>query len=672
MASPPKPGGLSVDTEQGSLSVSVDWDDVAGADDYLVRWRIAASDDALYAGVRPTSSNADITVADYGTWVVQVQACNGEGCGSAAALQFEVEPEPAPDPPAAPTGLEVSTTINSLDMSVTWDAVEGAEFYSVLWKWLDGARDETVNVTSATDTGIDITVDRYGRWRVQAGACRLLDDGKESVCGAYASQEVVLEQFVPAQPQSLAVSATPGELDLAATWDAVTGADSYSVSWRRTGVDFESANLVSVTAASAGFTVSGYGEWVVRVRACHGETCGQGAYQRAHILPGQPQNLTVGVTAGSLNLSVTWDAAAGADSYKVRWRAEADTEFPSANLVNVTAASAAVTVSGYGEWVVSVEGCNDSGCGLGASQTVMVVRPVPARPGNLSIALTSGLDLLVFWDRVAVADSYKVRWRKGGEDFDEDNLISATVNNATITVSDPDAWVVRVEACNDSGCGPGVVETVEMTPAQPHNLAVSSTPGELRLAATWDAAQWASRYRLQWRPSRRRVHVSQHDHRHRDQRQHHCVRLRRLGGVRAKLQRRRLHAGHVADGHARAAAAGNAAELRGQCCGGGRAEPHRVVGRGGWRGLLQAALAGAGRGLRRVRPGLDHRRRRHHCPALQQPVGGAAARLQRGRLRGGRSANDPTRAARSRELCRQRHPWLAGHFGNLERGEWGA
>ena len=36
---PAKPTGLQVDTQQGSLDVSVSWNDVAGTDDYLVRWR---------------------------------------------------------------------------------------------------------------------------------------------------------------------------------------------------------------------------------------------------------------------------------------------------------------------------------------------------------------------------------------------------------------------------------------------------------------------------------------------------------------------------------------------------------------------------------------------------------------------------------------------------------
>ena len=73
---PAKPAGLSVETEQGSLDVSLDWDDVDGVTFYWVRWRLSGPGHDLNDGVRPTSSTATITVADYGTWVVRVQACN--------------------------------------------------------------------------------------------------------------------------------------------------------------------------------------------------------------------------------------------------------------------------------------------------------------------------------------------------------------------------------------------------------------------------------------------------------------------------------------------------------------------------------------------------------------------------------------------------------------------
>ena len=61
---PAKPTGLGVETQRGSLTASVDWDDVAGADKYWVRWRPKSGN--LNAGVEVQSSATDITVSDYG------------------------------------------------------------------------------------------------------------------------------------------------------------------------------------------------------------------------------------------------------------------------------------------------------------------------------------------------------------------------------------------------------------------------------------------------------------------------------------------------------------------------------------------------------------------------------------------------------------------------------
>ena len=125
---PAKPTGLSVATEQGSLDVLVEWDDVGGADDYLVRWR--PKDGQLNDGARVGSSSAAITVDDYGEWVVRVQACNDAGCGKPLAKQFRVEPAPEPtpeptrEPTPEPTPEPTREPTPDFRVSITADATE--------------------------------------------------------------------------------------------------------------------------------------------------------------------------------------------------------------------------------------------------------------------------------------------------------------------------------------------------------------------------------------------------------------------------------------------------------------------------------------------------------------------------------------------------------------------
>ena len=92
---PGRPAGLRVAVETGSLEVSLVWDDVAGAASYRVRWRPVKEGAKLNEGVMLETSEAAITVADYGQWVARVEACNDAGCGKPRAKRFTVEPNRA-------------------------------------------------------------------------------------------------------------------------------------------------------------------------------------------------------------------------------------------------------------------------------------------------------------------------------------------------------------------------------------------------------------------------------------------------------------------------------------------------------------------------------------------------------------------------------------------------
>lgn len=370
---PAKPTGLSVTTTAGSLEVSVEWDDVAGADRYWVRWRLHGQGQNLNAGVRPTSSSKQITVSGYGRWVVRVQACNAAGCSGAIAEGFTVEPPPLP---AQPTGLEATTEPGSLAVSVDWDDVVGAASYIVRWRGSghQGQLSEGVEVQSSE---ADITLSGYGEWVVRVEAC---NGGR---CGPAVSHML---ELTPAQPQNLTVSAGSSALNLAVSWDSVPGASSYRVEWRLPTGNFEATNQVTATTTSASITVAGYDRWWVRVRACGGAVCGPGAIHVVELTPGQPQNLTVDDGSNVLSLAVSWDAMPGAETYKLRWRRPRG-PFKLDNELFVTTPGTDFTAADWGEWVVRVEGCNSAGCGPGVAKTVSLDAPQP----NILLILTDDL-----------------------------------------------------------------------------------------------------------------------------------------------------------------------------------------------------------------------------------------------------------------------------------------
>ena len=93
-------------------------------------------------------------------------------------------------------------------------------------------------------------------------------------------------------PASLSLSvASSGDLDISASWDAVTDATSYRVSWGPyTGSDLGGDNGFFVTDTNATITVPNYGKWQVWVQSCRDDP---------HLLCGQTVTESLTITASS-------------------------------------------------------------------------------------------------------------------------------------------------------------------------------------------------------------------------------------------------------------------------------------------------------------------------------------------------------------------------------------
>ena len=215
--------------------------------------------------------------------------------------------------------------------------------------------------------------------------------------------------------------------------------------------------------------------------------------------PGEPQNFAVSAEPGSLDIAATWDALDGADTYKLRWR-QSGGEFDAANATTVSDTSATVTVPEPGQWEVQLQGCNDAGCGPSVSQTVGIS---PGEPENFTLEAVQGrLDILARWQGVTGAISYKLRWRLADGQFDADDAITISDDPAVITVSETGQWEVRLQACNDAGCGPEASRTVDVVQELQLNLAQArDAEGNVRpgtITAAWESVPGAAAYTLRW------------------------------------------------------------------------------------------------------------------------------------------------------------------------------
>ena len=530
---PAEPAGLTTSAEPGSLEVSLDWSDTPGATQYRVRWRLPGPGQELNEGLTTASSDAVITVADYGEWLVRVDACNDAGCGPAATWTVTLMPEHAQN-------LTVSATPGELDVTANWDQAKGATSYQVGWRLMDGDIDANNQVTT-TATSAAFTASGYGQWVVRVKACN------DAGCAPDVAEAVVL---TPARPGNLAVSATQGELDVTASWDEAKGATSYQVSWRQPSSAFEADDRVTTTDTSAAFTLSEYGEWIARVEGCNDDGCGPGANKQFAVEaaseptpaptpeptttpepdpPAEPSGLRVSTTEGSLGVTASWSDTPGATQYLVRWRVAG----PGNRLnegITTTSSEAVITVSDYGRWVVRVEGCSDAGCGQGASRQFAVeagpeptpaptpeptATPTPeptatpepgtpAKPLGLRASAEPGsLDMSADWNDVAGADRYRVRWLYAAPNTTLSWQMDTRTSDAIARIPHAGNWTVKVEACNGNDCGEASLQVFQVTPsenvpAKPGGLKASTKRGSLDVSLDWDDVDGATRYAVWW------------------------------------------------------------------------------------------------------------------------------------------------------------------------------
>ena len=230
---PAKPAGLTATATAGSLEVAVDWNDVDGAADYLVRWRPHGPDQDLNDGVRPTSSETQITVSPHGSWVVRVEACNDAGCGQAAALRFEVE---EPTLPGQPENFKITTTAGELEVGASWDATDGATSYRMGWQ-PPGGSGLSAGALNVEGTSATVTVSGLGEWEFRLAAC---NDGG---CGDPTTQTAGISSIV-LKAQVTTATADAGEDQEVLTGATVTLSGSgsstnvnptFTYAWTQTG-----------------------------------------------------------------------------------------------------------------------------------------------------------------------------------------------------------------------------------------------------------------------------------------------------------------------------------------------------------------------------------------------------------------------------------------------------
>lgn len=404
---PPTPENLTA--TPGDRFVELTWDAVPNAESYRVCVYLSGTIQKYV-----TSSTTSLKVTGltngkkYGFWV-QALVNNKYSCNpDKENLVYATPKAPAPVIPATPTGL--AAVPGNRTVSLTWDAVPGAESYRVC-VYLNGSI-KKYNTTTATSHTVTALTNgkKYGFW-VQALVGGKYSCNPDKTNLVYATPKA--PDTRPATPANL--TAVPGSKSVSLTWDAVPNAESYRVCVYKNGSIAKYVNTDTTSAVVTGL-INGvqYGFWVQSYYKQYSKEPDKNNLVMAtpkavDDRPATPTGLTV--TAGDRSAVVKWDAVSGAKSYRINIIKDGAVQ----KYVNVTGATTG-TVTGllngtkYGFWVQAYTTKYSADPDMNAlvyATPKSSTNGKPATPDIVSV-VPGSKSVTVTWNSVTGATAYRV------------------------------------------------------------------------------------------------------------------------------------------------------------------------------------------------------------------------------------------------------------------------
>ena len=515
--------GLTV-TSNNTSDLNVNWTDVLNADSYLVQWRKGSS--GSYSQATHTPSEAAITGLGAGyTYEVRVAAKRtGYVDGSWSTIVSGTVGSLAQVSGVAVANPEYNQLV------LTWDAVDGADHYTVQWGTETGTYTDSnsleITTNTYTITGLTENLDIF----IQVRGQPTLGDA-----GAWSTEYPTRTTLEPAAAVSGFPILSPlSSTTMSVTWGAAARADGYRVEWATTSAGLADGSVSSDTTSTNGHTITGltantnYWVRITSTRTDATDSLPSGSAQQRTLLapPGAITNLSA-TGIDESEILVNWDDSANATSYVIQWSETSGDYSASLNTTNqatiAIVSPATEPVSNYS--ITSLENNKTYYIRVRATRTggdnsawpsevfATTTREPPEQVIGLVLTPSSSTQINAEWGKISVADGgYTIQWATTSGNLGSNNVGEFTttggfnVSEHSITgLTAETEYFVRVKA-HRSGTADSEWSEVEsgrtfFNPPHTVGTITFSLITNTGLTVGWPNVTNADGYEIQWATS---------------------------------------------------------------------------------------------------------------------------------------------------------------------------
>ena len=310
-------------------------------------------------------------------------------------------------PPAAPVNADAKAT--TTEITLVWDAVSGADSYSIE---LDGS--SVVNNITATSYSVTgLTSGTNHSYRIKA-----VNAGGDSDW----SSPILISTLIAPPATPVNVTATASTTKITIVWDAVSGADSYSI---ELDGDTVVNNITDLSYTITGLTLNTQHSYRIKAVNASGESDWSSPVASFTVFLAVPSYLSATGTSPSA-ITLNWCMIPEADSYSIELDGTSvitnitDTSYVFTGFTSDSEHNfrvKAVNAGGESEWSTSI-----------SSKTMPTVLDMPT---NIEVVYSNNL-VNIHWDQVSSASQYIVEFDGKLYETNNSNLGIGSYENKSI------------------------------------------------------------------------------------------------------------------------------------------------------------------------------------------------------------------------------------------------